>query len=290
MGRDSKIEWTDHTFNPWIGCTKVSPACKFCYAEKYATRWGIAEWGNNPRHKTAPGNWAKPLNWNRQAEKDGKRRRVFCASLADVFDDHTSILQGWRDELFAMIRATPNLDWLLLSKRPENYEHLLPADWGKGYKNVWLGVSIENQEMYDLRAKILSRTPAAMRFYSMESLLNYVMMDPEYIVDWIIIGGESGFKKDARRLDLNHVWDIFQQVDRTATDSPALFFKQLGVQLAADHRLKDDKGGTFEEYPFHLEWLTIRQIPRGPLNSLFADFNGIPPTPIASFHIEFPEL
>src|SRR4051812_12830372 len=101
MGKDSKIQWTDHTFNPWVGCTKVSPACKFCYAEKYATRWSIAKWGDNPRHKTADGNWAKPHSWNRAAEKEGKRRRVFCASLADIFDDHSSIAKGWRDQLFA---------------------------------------------------------------------------------------------------------------------------------------------------------------------------------------------
>lgn len=150
MGKDTKIEWADHTFNPWMGCTKVSEACKFCYAEKYVERWKMAKWGDaGTRSRTNAQNWKKPLLWNKLALKEGVRRRVFCASLADVFEDHAQILPVWREDLFNLIKATPQLDWLLLTKRPENFERFLPEDWGTGYDNVWLGCSVENQKRAD---------------------------------------------------------------------------------------------------------------------------------------------
>src|SRR5690349_21217004 len=109
MAENSKIEWTDHTFNPWIGCTKVSPACDRCYAEALATRYGWVTWGGD-RKRTAPANWRKPIQWNNQAIADGSRPFVFCASLADVFDNEVD--PQWRTDLFALIRATHNLTWL----------------------------------------------------------------------------------------------------------------------------------------------------------------------------------
>ena len=154
MGANSAIEWTDHTFNPWIGCTRVSDgqrpsACDFCYAADMAHRWGWAEWGaGQPRQRTGAANWRKPLAWDRDAKAAGVRRRVFCASLADVFD--AEVPDAWRDELFAMvIMATPHLDWLLLTKRPQVAkkwfaEHPAPP-------NVWLGTTVEDQAMADLR-------------------------------------------------------------------------------------------------------------------------------------------
>src|SRR3546814_4489006 len=118
MGENSKIEWTDHTFNPWTGCTKVSPACDHCYAEGWSKRSGLVEWGHGkPRRLTSDANWRKPLKWNDEAARKGVRYRVFCASLADVFD--AEVDDAWRDELFALIAMTPHLDWLLLTKRPQ---------------------------------------------------------------------------------------------------------------------------------------------------------------------------
>ena len=133
MAENSGIEWTHHTFNPWIGCTKVSAACDHCYAEAWDKRFGGERWGPHaPRTRTKT--WGNPVKWNRQAEEQGKRFRVFCASLADVFDNHRSIDPAWRRELWLLIESTPHLDWLLLTKRPQNIAKMLPSDWGdKGY-------------------------------------------------------------------------------------------------------------------------------------------------------------
>lgn len=179
MAENSKIEWTDHTFNPWVGCTKVSPACDHCYAESWAKRSGMVQWGNNPRRRTSAANWLKPLKWNREAEAAGVRRKVFCASLADVFDNHGSITSGWHGDLWHLIHSTPNLDWLLLTKRPQNIKKMLPESygmpaWGSGWPNVWLGVTAENQEEADRRIPILLNAPAAVRFVSVEPLLGPV--------------------------------------------------------------------------------------------------------------------
>ena len=125
MAENSKIEWTDHTFNPWVGCTKVSPACDNCYAEAWAKRSGQVEWGNHPRRVTSDSYWRQPIKWNRIAARDGVRRKVFCASLADVFDNQVD--PQWRIDLFALINATPWLDWLLLTKRPQNIAKMVFA-------------------------------------------------------------------------------------------------------------------------------------------------------------------
>lgn len=262
MGKDTKIEWAHHTFNPWMGCTKVSEACKFCYAEKYVERWGFAKWGDKgTRQRTAKSTWNKPRTWNEMAKKNGTRYRVFCASLADVFEDHPDIKQEWRDDLFSLILDTPHLDWLLLTKRPENYYKFLPNNWiPGGYDNVWLGVSAENQKRYDERAQLLSEIPARTRFISMEPLLTKITLSTNRLnfIDWIIIGGESGFKKDARKLDLTHVQSVITQCDQIGIK---VFFKQLGVQVASALKLNDTKGGNFDEYPDVLEWLKIRETP-----------------------------
>ncbi len=149
MGENSKIEWTDHTFNAWIGCQKVSPGCANCYAEALMDlRYGKVKWGPNGERKvTSDANWKLPLRWNRQAEKEGVRRRVFCCSLADVFEGRPEVI-FWREELFRLIDSTPHLDWLLLTKRPENIVRMWP---GEARKNVWLYTSIENQECSDER-------------------------------------------------------------------------------------------------------------------------------------------
>lgn len=126
MAANSKIEWTDHTFNPWLGCSKISPSCAHCYAEGWAKRSGLVKWGDHPRRRTSAANWREPLKWNRAAEAAGERRRVFCASLADVFEDREE-LKPWRYDLWRLIEATPSLDWLLLTKRPENCLAFVPG-------------------------------------------------------------------------------------------------------------------------------------------------------------------
>jgi protein gp37 len=132
MGEYSKIEWTDHTFNPWTGCTKISPACDHCYAEAWSKRTGLVRWENHPRGRTTESYWKEPIKWNARAFKreHGHWPRVFCASLADLFDNQVPL--EWRGDLFALIRECPRLDWLLLTKRPQNIKKMLPSDWGAG--------------------------------------------------------------------------------------------------------------------------------------------------------------
>jgi protein gp37 len=200
MAKDSKIEWTHHTFNPWWGCVKVSPGCKFCYAETWAKRVGQKVWGiNAPRRPLSDGYWKQPLAWNSEAEKAGTRARVFCASMADVFEDRRE-LDIHRDRLWKLIQATPMLDWLLLTKRPEKVARLAPYgnDWPA---NVWLGTTAENQRWLEKRMAALSVIPAKVLFLSCEPLLGpldfsswstAVNRRKPRMVDWIIAGGESG--------------------------------------------------------------------------------------------------
>lgn len=191
MAENSGIEWTTHTFNPWIGCTKVSAACDFCYAEAWDNRFGGERWGPHAQ-RTRTKTWGNPVKWNRQAAESGVRPRVFCASLADVFDNHRSIPDAWRRELWALIRQTPNLDWLLLTKRPQNIERFLPDDWGNGYQNVWLGATVEDQKEYDRRVRHLTAVPAVVHFLSMEPLQGPVDLRGADGLEWVIVGGESG--------------------------------------------------------------------------------------------------
>src|SRR5206468_8037213 len=173
MGKNSSIEWTHHTFNPWWGCTKVSPGCKHCYAETFSHRLGMAIWGvRNERRFFSEKHWREPLRWDREASKTGRRGRVFCASMADVFEARAD-LNSWRERLWALIDATPNLDWLLLTKRPDQIATKVP--WRKNWPdNVWLGTTAENQLWAGRRIPILLKHPAAVRFASCEPLLGPV--------------------------------------------------------------------------------------------------------------------
>ena len=194
MAENSGIEWTTHTFNPWIGCTKVSPACDNCYAEVWDNRFGGERWGPHaPRTRTKT--WGNPVKWNRQAEGQAERPRVFCASLADVFDNHKSIDAAWRRELWALIDQTPNLDWLLLTKRPQNVWKFAPARWlhNQWPAHVWLGTTVENQSEADRRIPSLLSVPARTRFLSCEPLIGPVDLSRHINgLDWVITGGESG--------------------------------------------------------------------------------------------------
>jgi protein gp37 len=192
MGVNSKTEWKTETFNPWIGCTKVSPGCAHCYAETIAKFRGWAEWGRGkPRRRTSSNLWKGPIKWNEQAREQRKRKCVLCASLADVFD--AEIEPQWRSDLWELVRKTPFLNWMILTKRPENFTKMLPEDWGAGWPNVCLMTSVEDQ-LRTSRVEMLTRTPAYFRALSVEPLLGPVKLKPAWLekLDWVIVGGESG--------------------------------------------------------------------------------------------------
>ncbi len=193
MGKNSKIEWTHHTFNPWWGCTKVSAACKHCYAEAWAKRVGKQVWGlKAPRRFFGESHWSGPLKWNQEAVRRGERARVFCASMADVFEARDDLNQS-REKLWALIDNTSQLDWLLLTKRPELVLQIVPwtVDWPK---NVWIGTTVEDQESAEERLPHLARIPAIVKFISAEPLLSELDIANWLAtsVDWVITGGESG--------------------------------------------------------------------------------------------------
>ena len=211
MGANTHIQWTDYTFNPWEGCTKVSPGCAHCYAEARDIRFtGGQHWGKGaPRRRTSVHNWNEPRRWDSQPRMDFERRqRVFCASLADWLDDEVPI--EWTADLLDLIRATPNLDWQLLTKRPENWRPRLdqvynwttqrvydynPAlqlwvlSWlqGQAPDNVWIGTTVEDQARADERIPLLLRLPAKVRFLSCEPLLG-----PVDLIKWLHPEGRCG--------------------------------------------------------------------------------------------------
>nr|WP_267906673.1 phage Gp37/Gp68 family protein [Luteolibacter pohnpeiensis] len=191
MGSSTNIAWCDMTFNPWTGCTKVSPGCANCYAEGWSKRSGIVKWGmGQPRRRTSEANWKLPLKWNREGhlnyeKRNGYRPKVFCASLADWLDHE--VPHGWRVDLLNLIAETPYLDWLLLTKRPESwsarlhecaYASPLAAEWinGNPPPNVWVGTTVEDQARADERIPLLLEIPAKVRFLSCEPLLGPVTL------------------------------------------------------------------------------------------------------------------
>jgi len=287
VGKNSSISWTDHTFNPWIGCTKVSAGCANCYAEREDARrgWTPGGWGPGKlRRRTSESNWRQPLKWDREAAAAGKRAKVFCASLADVFDQE--IDNNWRVDLFDLIHRTPNLDWLLLTKRIEAMR-----DWVEGSRhmglwgppaNVWCGVSVEDQATADERLPILIQIPAAVRWVSYEPALGPVdftrirvgasfpkgverpitidsLHDGNICLDigdydferlhWIIVGGESGPK--ARPFDLDWARSSIEQCRGAGA---AAFVKQLGSnptkQMLVAANLPENRG--YVNVPIHL--------------------------------------
>lgn len=225
MSQLTAIEWTDHTFNIAWGCFKVSPGCAHCYADTLSRRYGHDVWGppkTTERRTFGAKHWTEPRRWNKAAEKAGVRRRVFCCSMCDVFEDHP-IIDAERAKLWPLIRETPWLDWQLLTKRPERIAANLPADWGEGYPNVWLGTSVESQE-YAYRVEYLKFIPAVVRFVSAEPLLApFVLGGQAWEVDWVIVGGESG--PNARPMD--EAW-VRSLRDECADAGTAFFLKQLG--------------------------------------------------------------
>lgn len=239
-----------YTFNSWIGCAKVSKGCQFCYAEhdtfpRMMRSRGIELWGvNAARHVTSDKYWEQPKAWNLKAEREGVRRKVFCASLADVFEDRADLVEP-RDRLFGLFDQTPWLDWLLLTKRPENVMGMLPFDlWKHGgwWPNVWMGATAEDQKNADRRVLILLSIPAPIRFLSIEPMLGPIDLklfgvhkyDSGYahgyecrvmdLVKWVIFGCESGPKR--RPCDIEWVRDGLRQCREAGV---AAFVKQLSI-------------------------------------------------------------
>jgi protein gp37 len=285
MGQNTSIEWATHTFNPWRGCTKVSPGCANCYADTMSKRnlKVLGQWGpNGTRIVAAEGAWKEPLKWNKAAAAAGERHRVFCASMADVFEnwqgllDHSDgatmytcnecgawrtiedmccgpnahyalTMQEVRTRLFKLIESTPNLDWLLLTKRPENIMQMLPRAWVSDGKpgefgptelvgsiphNVRIGTSVENQKTADERIPHLFKVPASVRFLSVEPLLGPVdfrkvpgfnRIGLSLSAWWVIVGGESG--PNARPMHPDWVRSIRDQCQAAGVP---YFFKQWG--------------------------------------------------------------
>ena len=251
MAQLTKIQWCHHTFNPWIGCQKVHEGCTHCYAEHLAdARFGWARWGlRGTRRRTSPTNWRAPMKWERQAGRAKKRRRVFCASLADVFEARPE-LHSWRVDLFALIDQTPWLDWLLLSKRPENVASMWPDP--RYRPNIWLGTSISNQKTADewVPRLVANRERCPVLFLSVEPLLAPIHNLPLDNIDWLIVGGESGHQ--ARPCQDEWIRSI---IDQARAADVAVFVKQLGKRDG----LRDKKGGDPAEWPKDLR---IREFPR----------------------------
>jgi len=255
MGETSKIQWTHATFNPWRGCARVSPGCERCYAETLAKRNPevLGTWGpSGVRAPASEAYWRQPQRWNREAEAAGERRRVFCASLADVFEGRRD-LDPARARLWATIVLCPSLDWLLLTKRPENVLELVPEAWRDGFPpNVWIGTTIEDGRRAELRHRHLVQIPARIRFVSAEPLIGPLDALPLEGVSWAIAGGESG--AGARPMDPAWARDLR---DRCAAEGVAFFFKQMGASWPGNVP-GDQKGGELESIPADLR---IREVP-----------------------------
>ena len=246
MGENSKIEWCDHTFNPWIGCQHVSPGCDHCYAEAQNAfrKWNGGTWGPHaPRKRTSEQNWRNPIKWDAKAREfkreHGHRPRVFCASLADVFDNQ--VPSSWRQDLFALIRECDRLNWLVLTKRPQNIVKMLPDDWGDGYRNVWLGVTAEDQNWFDRRWKHLQIISAVKKFISYEPAIGPLRLPKEGpFPDWLISGGESG--GGARPMKPRWARDVIADCRRRGV---APFHKQWGEYQS--NPLVVEQGVTIEQ-------------------------------------------
>lgn len=235
MAENTKIEWCDHTMNFWVGCTKVSPACDHCYAESWAKRTGHPELWAGERRRTTVENWRKPHKWN--LERLGintPRARVFTNSLADFFDNQ--VPEQWRADAWKTIEATPNLDWLILTKRPQNIHKMLPPGWCDGWTNVWLGTTAENQEEYDRRWPHLLAAKVLIKFVSYEPVLGDLDIGDD-TPDWIICGGESG----PRARDIEHVERRARHLlPQCRAAGTAFYMKQIGGKRKPFAPIPDD--------------------------------------------------
>jgi protein gp37 len=245
---DTKIQWTDATVNFWTGCKKISSGCKFCYMYRDKERYG-----KDPTKviRTAPATFEAALKW-----KDAKR--IFTCSWSDFFIEEAD---QWRDDAWNIIRRTPHHQWQILTKRPERITECLPADWGDGWDNVWLGISVESQE-YLHRMETLSKIPAKVRFISAEPLIGPIDLLSQAEVlplyHWLIIGGESGNEKGSylyRPCELEWITNIIEQASGSGIE---VFVKQTGTWLSKKLNLGDRHGGDFKEWP---QCIQVRSFP-----------------------------
>ena len=274
MGKNSGIAWTDHTFSPWHGCVKVSPACDHCYAAEWDARFinpehkqenmREAHWGKDaPRRFFGDKHWNEPVKWNRDAAASGKRTLVFCASMADVFETGRSDLTEHRQRLWALIRTTPALTWLLLTKRPQNIKKLLPENLASA-PNIWLGTTIESPDFLWRADALNENEKAHIRFVSMEPLIEQTSIiekiGPRGVgtgIHWVITGCESG--DNARHTPT----DWYRQLrDECRETSAAFFLKQPprgadGITIGEGSWLKLKDGIVEQPYldgHMHVAW------------------------------------
>lgn len=233
MADSTIIAWTNKTWNPWRGCAKVSPGCTNCYMFTAQSRYG-----RDPSVVVRTKTWRDPVKWQREASELGERWRVFTCSWSDWFHRDAD---PWRDEAWALVKSCPNLDFQILTKRPERIERSLPLDWGRGYANVWLGVSVES-DRFVYRADVLRTIPATIRFISAEPLLGPLPSLNLQGIDWLIVGGESG--PGYRPMSEEWATDLLTKARANGT---AYFFKQsaaprteMGIEL---------NGRIIREYP-----------------------------------------
>lgn len=256
MGKKTGISWTDSTWSSHWGCTEVSPACDNCYAREVATRFWPKEylWATSgPRRFFPDKHWNQLVHWDAQAANRGIPRKVFVNSMSDTFEDRRD-LDPVRDRLFQIIEKTPFLIYQLLTKRADKFEGMIPKSWAeKGWpKNVWMGVTAENQRRWDERVPFLLKCGAAVKWVSAEPLLSDIVADYAGI-DWIVVGGESGV--GARRMAPEWANNILV---RCASSGTKYFMKQKGAVLAAEMGCKEKSGKNPAEWP---EWMRVQEFP-----------------------------
>lgn len=244
MGQNSKIEWTTHTWNPWLGCTNVSLACDNCYAEDMmANRYGRVEWGAGAdRKRTSAANWALPFRWDRIAQADGSRPTVFCLSLGDIWDNEVDPL--WRWQALEVMEKTPHLTYLLLSKRIGNAVKMCDPLAGNRClpPNAALGATMVTQDEWDRDEPKLRHAGevlgAKFTFASVEPMLGPINACGQF-PSWVIVGGESG--KDARPMHPDWARSLR---DQCAAAGVSFHFKQFG-EWAPSAEIGMGKGETF---------------------------------------------
>jgi protein gp37 len=249
MAIETEIAWTNSTFNPWWGCVKVSPGCDNCYAQTLSHRYKHDVWGHDKERRfLSENNWKNPLLWNRKAAEAGERKKVFCASMADVFERREDLVPH-RKRLIKLIGATPSLDWQVLTKRPQNIKRLLPAEYVYP-PNLWLGTTVENQDAANKRIRYLLECDAAVvRFLSCEPLLGPVDIR-KYLqpgangakIDWVIVGGEAG----PHSRPMNPIWakSLIMQCQEAGTP---VFYKQWGDYVPLKY--VDGNGRSYRTIP-----------------------------------------
>lgn len=256
MADISLIQWTKSTWNPWHGCKKVSPGCKFCYM--YRDKKNRFNQDPTVVHRSRPATFNAPLRWKELAF-------VFTCSWSDFFIKEAD---EWRPDAWDIIRRTPHLIYQILTKRPERIKQCLPPDWGDGWQNVWIGTSVENQKTFNKRVPILAEIPAHVRFLSVEPLIAPIAFAdvmqsgsskyPFNKIGWVIVGGESGNMTGEFRFRSCSIEWIESIVKSCESLSIPVFVKQTGTSIAIQNSFTDRHGGDISEWPASIR---VRQFP-----------------------------